>query len=177
MMEHVEDIGDIVFSELKKYDFTEADAFVSFKKSWQIVGGANKIEHVNFRQNIGLGIRVIIRKKIGFFATTVSKREDIQYAINKAYKIAKTVNEDKNWVSLPRNLGSTHVEGIFDKKIDELSSDELIKLFLVGLEVIKTDKNAYPCKRKNWWRSSKNRHFYFEWRFLGKKRVSGINYV
>jgi len=148
MMEHVEDIGDIVFSELKKYDFTEADAFVSFKKSWQIVGGANKIEHVNFRQNIGLGIRVIIRKKIGFFATTVSKREDIRYAINKAYKIAKTVNEDKNWVSLPRNLGSTRVEGIFDKKIDELSSDELIKLFLVGLEVIKTDKNAYLARGK-----------------------------
>lgn len=73
----------------------------------------------------GLGVRVIIGKKVGFFATSSLTVRDVKGAVRAACKIAKLSEQDKEWVSLPTKCGKADVEQTFDREIAEIEPRRL----------------------------------------------------
>jgi PmbA protein len=76
----------------------------------------------------GLGVRVMIGKKTGFFATSSLEIGDAKSAVRKAYSIAKLSEPDVEWVSLPTKSGQADVEQTFDREIAEIEPDRLVLL-------------------------------------------------
>lgn len=87
----------------------------------------NGIETLYTSHTAGLGVRVIIGKKIGFFATSSLAIKDVQGSVEAACCIAKLSKPDKEWLSLPTRYGTVAVKGTFDKEIVDLEPDTLVQ--------------------------------------------------
>ena len=74
----------------------------------------------------GLGVRVIIGKKTGFFANSSLGIRDVKGVVKRAYKIAKLSEPDKEWISLPTKNGKANVKQTFDKEIAEIQPGRLV---------------------------------------------------
>ncbi|MFQ5440915.1 MAG: TldD/PmbA family protein, partial [Nitrosopumilaceae archaeon] len=74
----------------------------------------------NFDENYG--IRVIHNKKIASFQT--SNEKELKKSIEETLLTTSHLRPIKFWKSLPHELKSSHLEGTFDKKLDEISGSE-----------------------------------------------------
>ena len=92
----------------------------------QSVSVAKQIETLYTTGVGGLGVRVIVDKRIGFFATSSLKARDVEKAVETAYKIARLSELDKEWCSFPKKTGKAHVEGIFDRETADIEPETLI---------------------------------------------------
>jgi PmbA protein len=96
----------------------------------------------------GLGIRTIIKKAIGFSYTNVlGSKAAIEEAILKALSSAKASKPDEDWRGLPAKKSSKTVKNIYDSKIVELHSEDLVdaaSLMLGAAE--KVDKRVFPIE-------------------------------
>ena len=86
----------------------------------------------------GLGVRVIVNKKIGFFATSSLTSRDVKDAVSMAYKIAKLSEADNEWVSLPTRSGKVDVEETFDKGIAEIEPNALVTDMIQMTDTVKS---------------------------------------
>ncbi len=84
----------------------------------------------------GIGIRVIVKKGIGFSSVSSIEEKKVLEAMKEATKIAKIRPPDPNWVSLPECKKPTGESGIFDKRILELDVDKLLALCADGCVII-----------------------------------------
>lgn len=83
----------------------------------------------------GVGIRVIVKKAIGFSSVSSIEEKQVLEAVEEATKIAKVRPPDPNWVSLPE-AKPAGVSGVFDKRIQELSVERLLALCIDGCVTI-----------------------------------------
>ncbi len=74
----------------------------------------------------GVGVRVLVGKRSGFFATSSLKSKDVERAVEAAYRMAKLSEPDKDWHVLPKKTGKASVEGVFDRETAETEPDALI---------------------------------------------------
>jgi len=65
------------------------------------------------------GIRVIHNKKISSIQT--SNENQINSSIEDAFQISSHLKPREFWRSLPHEAGSNQLEGVYDKKLDEIS--------------------------------------------------------
>lgn len=105
---------------------SEVEAYVTSIDRKRIVF-TKGIETLYASHTAGLGVRVIIGKKIGFFATSSLAIKDVRRSVGMAYNIAKLSEPDKEWLSLPMKSGKTVVEGTFDREIAEIEPDKLVE--------------------------------------------------
>jgi PmbA protein len=84
----------------------------------------------------GIGIRAIINKAIGFASISNIEEKKVLETVEEAVKIAKIRPPDSNWVSLPEAKQPTGQGGIFDKRIPELSAEELLDQCVDGCLVV-----------------------------------------
>jgi PmbA protein len=114
----------------------EAEAFLStlFSTSMNIERG--QIVRSTKRINQGLGVRAISKKAMGFSYANTLTLKNIEDVATKAFKSAKASRPDKNWKELPapKQLGET--KGIYDKRLVEISSDELMEMAAVMLDAV-----------------------------------------
>jgi PmbA protein len=87
----------------------------------QIVRSAKSVDQ-------GLGVRAVYRKAVGFSYTNTLTSKAIKEAADRAFRAARASRPDKNWINLPipRNFGETR--DTYDKRIVDLSSEDLVKL-------------------------------------------------
>lgn len=97
----------------------EVEVYVTRKSGTDIVGTARGIERVSAGQRIDVGVRAVVGKRVSVQGGMVSGVEDVDSIVETAVKIAKTLPEDPQWVSLPRDLGKSYVEGSLDPKVRE----------------------------------------------------------
>lgn len=84
----------------------------------------------------GVGIRAIIKKATGFASISSMEEKQVLGAVEEAVKIAKIRPADPNWVSLPEAKQPTGQGGVFDKRIPELSIEEILNLCVDGCVTI-----------------------------------------
>jgi len=135
----------------------EAEAFLSRIVTTTVGIERGQIAKNKHRTEDGLGIRVSHGKTVGFAYTNILNDEAVKGVSSKAVRSAKASKPDAHWKGFPhpKRLGKT--TQVFDKKVLELSPEELINHASSMLEeavnydkrVFVTDGNvttAYVCK-------------------------------
>ena len=124
-----------------KKGFDEVEAFTTRNVRSEIIYG-DKIESTKTNEGAGLSVRGVLNRRIGFFSVSSLDPKDIEYAIDQSLKIARANSEDPNWRSLTRKFGKAQVEGVIDRKIEQLSPKNLVdEVQLVLNTVHEVDKS------------------------------------
>lgn len=146
--EDVLSLAEYVVDFALKNGAEEAEAFIHYGftrtvsiERGQITKSASIIDQ-------GIGIRALIRNALGFAYTNIlEEREDVKAAVLKALKSARSSLPDKYWQGLPSKKSFKDVAGIFDQKVLNLSSEELVKAASAMLKSAKkTDKRVLPVE-------------------------------
>jgi len=104
---------------------SEVEAYVTSIDSRRVVL-RSRVETLYTSRTDGLGVRVIIGKRIGFFATSSLAVRDVKRSVETAYSIAKVSEPDMEWFSLPVESGKASVEETFDRETAEMEPSTLV---------------------------------------------------
>lgn len=123
----------------------EAEAFLSTLSNTsiniergQIVRGTKRIDH-------GLGVRAIYNKSMGFYYTNTLTIKNIEDSAIQAYKSAKASRPDKHWHNLPNPKTFGETKNTYDKRLETVSSDELVEMAVSMLEAVEVyDRRVLP---------------------------------
>lgn len=107
--------GDII-RKLLTLGATEVEVY-STKTVTTSVSFTDKIEVIKTTENLGVGIRTVLGRKVGIFGTNDVTPKGIEKAIMNSYSIAKVSPEDPYWKSLAKGLNKTPVKNTYDTKI------------------------------------------------------------
>lgn len=124
-------IEDIVERGIKvgiKLGADEVEVYAVKRVGLDIVGTVRGIERVSSGERVDVGVRVVIGKRVSVQGGMVSRIEDVDSIAETAVKIAKTLPEDPQWVSLPKELGRSRVSGVIDPRVKEPSVDYFIEI-------------------------------------------------
>lgn len=77
---------------------------------------------------VGVGVRAVVNKAIGFSSVSSVEEDKVLEAAEEATRIAKIRPPDPYWVSFPSPREQPGVEGVFDKKILDVSIEDLLRL-------------------------------------------------
>ncbi|MFX1482387.1 MAG: TldD/PmbA family protein [Promethearchaeota archaeon] len=103
----------------------QAEAYVGQSNSFVIDVENNAIRSAEEQYDAGIGIRTVIEKKIGFAYVTTLYEDDVKDAVQKSFDLAHASIPDPDFVSLPSfHSGYPVVKGLYDKAIEEFSSDD-----------------------------------------------------
>jgi len=100
-----------------------------------------KVETLGSSHFSGLGIRVVVGKRVGLSSTTSLNPRETEQTVRRAYSIAKVSEPNKDWVSLAKNTGRMSIEGILDPEIQGLPPETMSKAALEMLRAVR-EKDA-----------------------------------
>lgn len=86
----------------------------------------DKIESASSFTTTGLGIRLVVDKRIGFYSTSSITNQDVEEAVRTALAIAKASNKNPEWVFFPTKTGKASVKGTFDEEIETMEPAMLV---------------------------------------------------
>ncbi|MDX1814027.1 MAG: TldD/PmbA family protein [Candidatus Bathyarchaeia archaeon] len=112
----------------------EAEAYLSMSTGTSIDIERGQIVRSAQNMDQGLGVRAVYRKAVGFAYTNTLTYKSSEETAKRAFKAAKASKPDKNWHKLPSEQTYRETRGTYDKKIEALSSDELVETAATMLE-------------------------------------------
>jgi PmbA protein len=126
----------------------EAEAFVYQGLTATVTIERGQIAKSSRRIDPGMGIRVIANKAIGFSYTNIlDSRASIEETVLKTLNSAKASKPDEDWKGFPSKKAFSIARNIFDRRIFELSSDDLVKVASIMLDAAeKTDRRVFPIE-------------------------------
>ena len=142
----IRDIADYVLKRLERVNVTEAEVYVvkTVRSSLKL---SEIIESLRTSENIGVGVRVVIGKKVGIYGTNDVTKEGLDKVIDDVVSIAKSNPEDPYWVSLAKGLGKSSVNEIFDKKLVDADPSLLTDKASLMIDSVKSvSPNARPAR-------------------------------
>lgn len=126
----------------------EAEAFVYEGKAKSVGIERGQITKSDQIIDRGLGVRVQLKKAIGFAYTNIMESQNaVEDVILKALGAARASKPDENWKGLPEKKPYAAVEKTFDSKILELRSEDLVNVASKMLDAAaETDKRVFPIE-------------------------------
>ena len=96
----------------------------------------------------GLGIRVVVKKALGFsYTNKLDSERAVEETILNALGFARASKPYEDWYGFSEKKQYPTVEGTFDKRIVELSSEDLVNFASRMLDAAKeTDKRVLPIE-------------------------------
>lgn len=88
---------------------------------------STEIENFKTVESVGIGLRLALGKKLATYATSILKEAEIDNAVSKAVKIAKTAPEDTDWKHFNTEYGKTPVKGTYDKTLETLDHGTIVQ--------------------------------------------------
>ena len=73
----------------------------------------------------GLGLRAVVKGAVGFSST--SDMSLLEYVAKNAVKSAKVRGSDESWISLPSPEKVVPAQGIFDKRLEQIGTEECLE--------------------------------------------------
>ncbi|HIQ03435.1 MAG TPA: hypothetical protein EYH40_03340, partial [Desulfurococcales archaeon] len=138
---------DKIINKALSLGVNEVEVYIASGKRLSIDAIKDRIEYVNYVHKVGLGLRVVIGKKVACYGASITKPEEANKVIERAIKIAKASSEDKYWISLPKRLGKSVVEGVYDSRVESISSEEAISIVKNCIDTVKNyDKRVSPVE-------------------------------
>lgn len=131
-----------------KLGAAEAEAYVYEGQATTIGITLGQISKTNRVIDRGLGIRIVSDKAIGFAYTNVlNEATAIENVVASALNAAKASKSDPDWVGLPQKKPYFLTKGTFDKKIVDLSPEDLVKVTTTMLEAAgDVDKRVFAIE-------------------------------
>jgi PmbA protein len=133
-MQELMDYGKKAVNVALRRGAEEAEAYLSMSTGTSIEIERGQIVRSTKSRDQGLGVRAVYRKAVGFAYTNMLTDKSIEEAAERAFKAAKASKPDKNWHKFPSQGRFCETRGTYDKKIETLSSDELVETTAVMLE-------------------------------------------
>ena len=126
----------------------EAEAYVYEGQASNIGIELGQISKTNRIIDRGLGIRVAANKAIGFaYTNIVEDPKAVESVVVSALSSARASKPDSDWNGLPEKKPYTATEKTFDKKIVNLSSEDLVQLAVTMLDAAgQVDKRVFPIE-------------------------------
>jgi len=122
----------------------EAEAFLSRIFTTTVGIERNQIVKNTCRSEEGLGIRVSHRKSIGFAYTNMLNEKAVEEVSSRAVRSAKASKPDAQWAGFTHPKKQSETSKVFDKRVLEISSEELIDQASTMLEeAINYDKRIF----------------------------------
>jgi PmbA protein len=145
--EELLNFGEKAVKTAVKKGANEAEAFLSETLSTIVTIERNQISK-NIRKNDqGLGIRAVYNRAVGFSYTNVLNDKSIEEVALEAFRSAKASKPDKNWSSFTAPKKYSTTKNTFDKKLVDISSDELVEAASVMLtEATSYDKRVFVAE-------------------------------
>ncbi len=96
----------------------------------------------------GIGIRVQVKKAIGFaYTNIVDDQTAIEETIGKALEAARASKPDADWKGLPERKPYAEPENTFDEKILALHCEDLVNVSSLMLDAaLEADKRVFPIE-------------------------------
>mgnify|MGYP000436246763 CR=1 FL=1 len=146
MREFLLEVGQKAVEHALRAGADEAEAYVASGTSAEAIF-EEKISSFRISSRTGLGIRAVVGRKIGMFSTSSLEPSDMAGAAEMAVKIARASGEDRWWRSLPEELSSSHVEGIFDEETASLEPELITSCISRAVEgVLEVGRNVRPTR-------------------------------
>jgi PmbA protein len=126
----------------------DSEAYVYEGQATNIGIELGQISKTNRIIDRGLGIRVFLGQATGFaYTNIVNDPQAIENVVESAISIAKASKPDPDWKELPKKKPYINTEKTFDKRIVELSSEELVAIATIMLDAAKqADKRVFPIE-------------------------------
>jgi len=143
MVDSLLNIGEKAIKLAEKLGADQAEVYLSQGRSFEIGAENSAIKGASESRDAGIGIRTIVGKKIGFAYVTTLNESDIEEAVSHSLSLARASFPDPDFITLPDSQSSYHdVIGLFDKKIDELTSEETADLIIRMIDATKQALNG-----------------------------------
>jgi PmbA protein len=141
-------LAENAVKEALKKGAAEAEAFVYEGKATSVGIERGQITKSDRIIDRGIGVRVQLKKAIGFaYTNVVDSMNAVEDTILKALGAARASKPDENWKGLPEKKPYCAVEKTFDSKILELRSEDLVDAAAHMLDAAtETDKRVYPIE-------------------------------
>ena len=126
----------------------EAEAFVYEGKATTVGIERGQITKSSRVIDRGVGVRVQVKKAIGFAYTNILDSQNaVEDIIAKALSAANASKPDPNWSSLPQRKPYAALKGTFDGEILALRSEDLVNVASKMLDAAaETDKRVFPIE-------------------------------
>lgn len=99
-------------SEVEAYGILDSVREVDF---------TDKIESTRAAIFAGLGIRLALGKRLGFYSSSQVTERGVEQAVKRALTMAKVAQPDRDWISFPTTFGEATVANIFDRNIESVT--------------------------------------------------------
>jgi len=106
----------------------EAEAYLSMSSGTSIEIERGQIVRSAKIVDQGIGVRVVCRKAVGFSYSNMLTDKSVQDAASRAFRAAKASRPDNNWLKFPSQGSFGAPNGTYDKRIVDLSSNELVEM-------------------------------------------------
>jgi len=144
-VENLLEIVKLAVKEAEKAGAKEVEAYASWSKGVEVEISQGQIAKSSITVDQGIGVRVIIDKRIGFAYTNSFDEKIVKEAALKAVKSAKANKPDEDWKELPSPKPTHTVEEVFDRKIVEMDVEDVVKIALRMLDAATSyDKRVIP---------------------------------
>ncbi|MEM2105225.1 MAG: TldD/PmbA family protein [Candidatus Bathyarchaeia archaeon] len=126
----------------------EAEAFAYQGLTTNVIIERGQIARNSRIVDQGMGVRAVINKAVGFAYTNVlESKEAIEKTVQNALKAARASKPDKDWCGLASKKPGDSVENVYDRRVAELQSEDLVKLASSMLKAAEeTDKRVFPIE-------------------------------
>jgi PmbA protein len=123
----------------------EAEAFLSTLYNTSVNIERGQIVRSTKRIDQGLGVRTIYNKAMGFSYTNTLTTKNIENTATRAFNSARGSRPDMNWQNLPSPKSFSEPKDVYDKRLETISSDELVEMMVAMLEAVEAcDKRVLP---------------------------------
>jgi PmbA protein len=123
----LDSVADQALRIARKLKVDEAEAYVLSNKVLTIRIVNNAIFEVKSIHDVGVGVRVVVDKGLGFSSTSNLTKQNIENTLLAAVKAAKRVKFPFK-MGFPKPAKPSDVSGLYDKKLSELELDEALEL-------------------------------------------------
>ncbi len=126
----------------------DAEAYVYEGQASNIGIELGQISKTNRIIDRGLGIRVATNKAIGFaYTNIVEDPKAVESVVVSALSAARASKPDPDWKGLPNKKPYAATEKTFDKKIVDLTSEDLVQIAVTMLDAAgQVDKRVFPIE-------------------------------
>ncbi len=107
---------------------TEAEAFVTHTRGYTVSMLAGRVNNVEYSDDIGVGVRAAVGRRLGFAYATGAGAEAAAEAARAAVKLARASVEDPYWSGLPEPSPSYPlVESIYEAGLARAGPETLLR--------------------------------------------------
>jgi len=132
------DPTDFAVKCCEKIGVDEAEAFAQRMQTVEVVLERAEIQNERVKTQLGIGIRVIKGKKLGFAFASKLSRSDIEEICRAAQSLANVSMPNSDWVSLPTPAKlPKSPNGIFDAEVASMSGDKVLDLAMQAYDEAK----------------------------------------